>query len=152
MLDIGKNSSTSSQRNLLDSNEEHILDLLSPPDTLPQKFANDRKAMGHYRIASPFLAICLVILATSIMLHGRILRETVNRRILIVALLGVLIQAALILSRSLTASTPLLWPSLYLVVLLPMTFGLYLIAKPTAFFTFWSRFRRQPPIITTRGG
>ena len=74
MLDIGKNSSTSSQRNLLDSNEEHILDLLSPPDTLPQKFANDRKAMGHYRIASPFLAICLVILATSIMLHGRILR------------------------------------------------------------------------------
>ncbi len=113
MLDIGQNSSTSSQRNILDSHEENILNLLFPPNTLPIKFANDRKAMGHYRIASPFLALCLVILATSIMLHGRILRETVNRRILIVALLGILMQAGLILSRSLTANSPFLWPSLY---------------------------------------
>lgn len=152
MLDIGKNSSTTSQRNLLDSNEEHILDLLSPPDALPLKYANDRKAMGHYRLASPFLALCLIILATSIMLHGRILRETVNKRILIVAVLGILLQSGLILSRSLTASTPLLWPSLYLVVLLPMIFGFYLIANPTAFLTFWSRLRRQPPIISPKGG
>ena len=152
MLDIGKNSSTTSQRNLLDSNEEHILDLLSPPDALPLKYANDRKAMGHYRLASPFLALCLIILATSIMLHGRILRETVNKRILIVAVLGILLQSGLILSRSLTASTPLLWPSLYLVVLLPMIFGFYLIANPTAFLTFWSRLRRQPPVISPRGG
>ena len=97
------------------------------------KFANERKAMGHYRLASPFLALCLVIVATTVMLHGRILRETVNRRILIVALTGILIQAGLILSRSLTASTPLLWPSLYLVVFVPMIFGFYLLAHPTAF-------------------
>ena len=152
MLDIGQNSSTSSQRNILDSHEENIFNLLFPPDTLPIKYANDRKAMGHYRIASPFIALCLVILATSIMLHGRILRETVNRRILIVALLGVLIQTGLILTRSLTASTPFLWPSLYLVILLPMIFGLYLIANPTAFSIFWSRFRKQPPLKTSRGG
>ncbi|GIR77618.1 MAG: hypothetical protein CM15mP80_02430 [Alphaproteobacteria bacterium] len=107
--------------------------------------------MGHYRIASPFLALCLVILATSTMLHGRILRETVNRRILIVALLGVLMQAGLILSRSLTASSPFLWPSLYLVIFLPMIFGLYLIVKPTAFAIFWSRFRPQSPLKTSRG-
>ena len=151
MLDIGQNSSTSSRRNLLDSHEENILNLLFPPDTLPMKFANDRKAMAHYRIASPFLALCLVILATSIMLHGRILRETVNRRILIVALLGISMQAGLILSRSLTANSPFLWPSLYLVILLPMIFSLYLIVKPTAFATFWSRFRRQSPLRTLRG-
>ena len=151
MLDIGQNSSTSSQRNILDSHEENILNLLFPPDTLPTKYMNDRKAMGHYRIASPFLALCLVILATSIMLHGRILRETVNRRILIVALLGVLMQAGLILSRSLTASSPFLWPSIYLVILLPMIFGLYLIVKPTAFAIFWSRFRPQSPLKTSRG-
>ena len=151
MLDIGQNSSTSSRRNILDSHEENILNLLFPPDTLPIKFANDRKAMGHYRIASPFLALCLVILATSIMLHGRILRETVNRRILIVALLGILMQAGLILSRSLTANSPFLWPSLYLVILLPMIFGLYLIVKPTAFAIFWSRFRPQSPLKTSRG-
>ena len=150
-LDIGQNSSTSSQRNILDSHEENILSLLFPPDTLPVKFINDRKAMGHYRIASPFLALCLVILATSIMLHGRILRETVNRRILIVALLGVLMQTGLILSRSLTASSPFLWPSIYLVILLPMIFGLYLIVKPTAFAIFWSRFRPQSPLKTSRG-
>ena len=150
MLDIGKSSSTSSQRNILDSHEENILNLLFPPDTLNVQYANDRKAMGHYRIASPFLALCLVILATSIMLHGRILRETVNRRILIVAVLGILIQTGLILARSLTASAPLFWPSLYLVILLPMIFGLYLIAKPTVFLIFWSRFRKQPPPITSR--
>ena len=150
-LDIGQNSSTSSRRNILDSHEENILGLLFPPDTLPLKFINDRKAMGHYRIASPFLALCLVILATSIMLHGRILRETVNRRIFIVALLGVLMQAGLILSRSLTASSPFLWPSLYLVILLPMIFGLYLIVKPTSFAIFWSRFRPQSPLQTSRG-
>ncbi|MFL2831448.1 MAG: LptF/LptG family permease [Candidatus Puniceispirillaceae bacterium] len=151
MLDIGQNSSTSSRRNILDSHEENILNLLFPPDTLPIKYANDRKAMGHYRIASPFLALCLVILATSIMLHGRILRETVNRRILIVALLGVSMQAGLILSRSLTASSPFLWPSLYLVILLPMIVGLYLIVKPTAFAIFWSRVRPQSPLKTLRG-
>ena len=151
MLDIGQNSSTSSRRNILDSHEENILNLLFPPDTLPVKYANDRKAMGHYRIASPFLALCLVILATSTMLHGRILRETVNKRILIVSLLGVLMQAGLILSRSLTASAPFLWPSLYLVIFLPMIFGLYLIVKPTAFAIFWSRFRPQSPLKTSRG-
>ena len=151
MLDIGQNSSTSSRRNILDSHEENILNLLFPPDTLPINYANDRKAMGHYRIASPFLALCLVILATSIMLHGRILRETVNKRILIVALLGVLMQAGLILSRSLTASAPFLWPSLYLVIFLPMIFGLYLIVKPIAFATFWSRVRPQSPLKTLRG-
>ena len=151
MLDIGQNSSTSSRRNLLDSHEENILNLLFPPDTMPMKFANDRKAMGHYRIASPFLALCLVILATSIMLHGRILRETVNRRILIVALLGISMQAGLILSRSLTANSPFLWPSLYLIILLPMILGLYLIVRPTAFAIFWSRFRRQSPLKTLGG-
>ena len=151
MLDIGQNSSTSSRRNILDSHEENILNLLFPPDTLPVKYANDRKAMGHYRIASPFLALCLVILATSIMLHGRILRETVNRRILIVALLGISMQAGLILSRSLTASAPFLWPSLYLVIFLPMIFGLYLIVKPAAFAIFWSRFRPQSALKTSRG-
>ncbi len=152
ILDIGQSSSTSSQRNILDSHEENILNLLFPPDTMPVKYANDRRAMGHYRIASPFIALCLVILATSIMLHGRILRETVNRRILIVALLGVSIQTGLILTRSLTASAPMFWPSLYLVILLPTIFGLYLIAKPTAFLIFWARFRKQPPVKTSRGG
>ena len=150
VLDIGQNSLTSSRRNILDAHEENILSLLFPPDTLPIKFINDRKAMGHYRIASPFLALCLVILATSIMLHGRILRETVNRRILIVALLGVLMQTGLILSRSLTANSPFLWPSIYLVILLPIIFGLYLIVKPTAFAIFWSRFRPQSPLKPSR--
>ena len=151
-LDISKTSSASSQRNLLDSNEENIFDLLSPPASLHVKFANERKAMGHYRLASTFLALRLVIVATAVMLHGRILRETVNRRILIVALTGILIQAGLILSRSLTASTPLLWPSLYLVVFVPMIFGFYLLAHPTAFLSYWSKLRRQSPLITSRGG
>lgn len=151
-LDIGNTSTASSQRNLLDSNEENIFDLLSPPASLSLKYSNERKAMGHYRLASPFLALCLIILATAIMLHGRILRETVSLRILIVTFTGILIQAGLILSRSLTASTPFLWPSIYLVVLVPTIVGLYLLANPTAFISSWSKFTRQPLNITSRSG
>ncbi len=36
-------------------------------------------------------------------------------------------------------------------IFLPMIFGLYLIVKPTAFAIFWSRFRPQSPLKTSRG-
>ena len=151
-LDIGTQTTDETKRDILDSNEESIFNLLNPPQTIPAVYAAERKAMGHYRLASPLLGLCLAILATAIMLHGRILRETVSRRIMTVALLGILIQAGLILARSMTASTPLLWPSMYLTVLLPTILGLYMLWNPTAFLPTWARLSQRLASALSRRG
>lgn len=151
-LDIGTRSSTETRRDILDTNEETIFNLLNPPPSVPAVYAAERKAMGHYRLASPLLGLCLTILATAIMLHGRIVRETVNRRILVVALLGILVQAALIVSRSMTASTPILWPLMYLTVLLPMMAGLYMLWNPTTFLSTWSQITQRLTAAIARRG
>ena len=151
-LDIGTQTTDDTKRDIIDANEESIFNLLNPPDTIPAVYAAERKAMGHYRLASPFLGLCLAILATAIMLHGRILRETVNRRIMTVALLGILIQAGLILTRSMTASTPILWPSMYLTVLLPIMVGLYMLWNPTAFLTTWARLKHRAALALSNKG
>lgn len=149
-LDIGTRTNDDKTRDMVDSNEESIFNLLNPPETIPARYAAERKAMGHYRLASPFLGLCLAILATAIMLHGRILRETVNRRILSVALLGILIQAGLILTRSMTASTPVLWPAMYLTVLLPTALGLYMLWHPTAFLASWAHLKQRLALALSR--
>lgn len=150
-LDIGTQTSDDAKRDIIDSNEETIFNLLNPPETIAPVYAAERKAMGHYRLASPFLGLCLAILATAVMLHGRILRETVNRRILIVALLGIVIQAGLILTRSMTASTPLLWPTMYLTVLIPMIAGLYMLWNPTAFLATGGQLSQRLALSLSRG-
>lgn len=150
-LDIGTQTSDDAKRDIIDSNEETIFNLLNPPETIAPVYAAERKAMGHYRLASPFLSLCLAILATAVMLHGRILRETVNRRILIVALLGIVIQAGLILTRSMTASTPLLWPTMYLTVLIPMIAGLYMLWNPTAFLATGGQLSQRLALSLSRG-
>ena len=151
VLDIGTQTSDDAKRDIIDSNEETIFNLLNPPETIAPVYAAERKAMGHYRLASPFLSLCLAILATAVMLHGRILRETVNRRILIVALLGIVIQAGLILARSMTASTPLLWPTMYLTVLIPMIAGLYMLWNPTAFLATGGQLSQRLALSLSRG-
>jgi len=150
-LDIGTQTSDDAKRDIIDSNEETIFNLLNPPETIAPVYAAERKAMGHYRLASPFLGLCLAILATAVMLHGRILRETVNRRILIVALLGIVIQAGLILTRSMTASTPLLWPTMYLSVLIPMIAGLYMLWNPNAFLATGGQLSQRLALSLSRG-
>lgn len=151
VLDIGTQTSDDAKRDIIDSNEETIFNLLNPPETIAPVYAAERKAMGHYRLASPFLSLCLAILATAVMLHGRILRETVNQRILIVALLGIVIQAGLILTRSMTASTPLLWPTMYLTVLIPMIAGLYMLWNPTAFLATGGQLSQRLALSLSRG-
>ena len=151
-LDIGTRTSNQTRRGILDTNEETIFNLLNPPSSIPAVYAAERKAMGHYRLASPFLGLCLIILATAVMLHGRIVRETVNRRILIIALLGILVQTGLIVSRSMTASTPILWPLIYLSVLLPMITGMYMLWNPTAFLSSWTQIRQRMSVTLKRGG
>jgi len=55
-----------------------------------------------------------------------------GRRVLIAALFGIAIQTIAIMTRSATVSTPALWPVMYLAVLMPTGFGIFLLWRP-----FW---------------
>ena len=63
---------------------------------------------------------------------GHISREKMGRRVLIAALVGIAIQTIAIMTRSATVATPALWPIMYLVILMPIGFGIFLLWRP-----FW---------------
>lgn len=129
-LDISQQILNPEERDVLDVNEETILNLLDPTKAQSPLYARERMAMGHYRLASPLLALSLCLLATAIMLQGRILRETMNRRIMIAALAGILVLTLLILARGIALKTPSLWPLIYLSVVLPMGLSLFILWNP----------------------
>jgi lipopolysaccharide export system permease protein len=131
-LDISRQSAATTQRVVLDMNEDSIRNLLNPKTATTEQYARERMAMGHYRLASPFMALALTLMAATIMLQGHISREKMGRRVLITALVGIGIQTIAIMTRSATVATPALWPVMYLVVLMPIGFGIFLLWRP-----FW---------------
>ena len=131
-LDISRQSAATTQRVVLDMNEDSIRNLLNPETAKAEQYARERMAMGHYRLTSPFMALALTLMAAAIMLQGHISREKMGRRVLIAALVGIAIQTIAIMTRSATVATPALWPVMYLVVLMPIGFGIFLLWRP-----FW---------------
>ena len=131
-LDISRQSAATSQRVVLDMNEDSIRNLLNPETATSERYARERMAMGHYRLTSPFMALALTLMAAAIMLQGHISREKMGRRVLIAALTGIAIQTIAIMTRSATVSTPALWPIMYVAVLMPIGFGVFLLWRP-----FW---------------
>ena len=131
-LDISRQSAATSQRVVLDMNEDSIRNLLNPETATAELYARERMAMGHYRLTSPFMALALTLMAAAIMLQGHISREKMGRRVLIAALTGIAIQTIAIMTRSATVSTPALWPIMYVAVLMPIGFGVFLLWRP-----FW---------------
>ena len=126
-----------STRMPIEMNEDRISNLLNP-DASPQPvYVNQRVAEGHYRIASPFLAFALVIVASAGVLHGQIRRSTWSRRTFVTIALGIICISAIVTARSLATTTPLLIPLIYLSMLFPMVslltlLGLQSIAQPAA--------------------
>ena len=126
-----------STRMPIEMNEDRISNLLNP-DASPQPvYVNQRVAEGHYRIASPFLAFALVIVASAGVLHGQIRRSTWSRRTFVTIALGTICISAIVSARSLATTTPLLIPLIYLSMLFPMVslltlLGLQSIAQPAA--------------------
>ena len=126
-----------STRMPIEMNEDRISNLLNP-DASPQPvYVNQRVAEGHYRIASPFLAFALVIVASAGVLHGQIRRSTWSRRTFVTIALGIICISAIVSARSLATTTPLLIPLIYLSMLFPMVslltlLGLQSIAQPAA--------------------
>jgi len=131
-LDISQQNTGAAERVILDMNEDSIRNLLNPGTAISPRYARERMAMGHYRLSAPFMALALTILAAAIMLQGHISREKLGRRVLIAALTGVAVQTLAILARSATVSTPVLWPLMYLAVLIPIGAGVFMLWRP-----FW---------------
>ena len=131
-LDISQQNTGAAERVILDMNEDSIRNLLNPDTAISPRYARERMAMGHYRLSAPFMALALTILAAAIMLQGHISRETLGRRVLIAALTGVAVQSLSILARSATVGTPVLWPLMYLAVLIPVGAGIFMLWRP-----FW---------------
>jgi lipopolysaccharide export system permease protein len=129
-LDISQPRTGTGERAYTDANEDTIFQLLFPDDTIEPRYINERKAMGHYRLSSPFLALCLAIIASATMLHGRVFRDLVGRRIIITACLGIFVQILYVTARSATVTSPFVWPLMYLSIFIPCGIGILVLMRP----------------------
>jgi len=126
-----------STRMPIEMNEDRISNLLNP-DASPQAvYVNQRVAEGHYRIASPFLAFALIMIASTGVLHGQIRRSNWSRRKIATIAVGILCISAIVSARSLATTSPLMIPLIYLSMLVPAAglltlLGLQSIAQPAA--------------------
>ncbi|MGB2295620.1 MAG: hypothetical protein ACPH8B_08285, partial [Candidatus Puniceispirillum sp.] len=92
-----------------------------------------RIAEGHYRIASPLLALALIMTVVTIILHGQMRRDLWLRRSLIniSCCLGLIV--ALILARSWTITMPQLWISIHAVSIFPIIICSMALMRPMKF-------------------
>ena len=126
-----------STRMPIEMNEDRISNLLNP-DASPQAvYVNQRVAEGHYRIASPFLAFALIMIASTGVLHGQICRSNWSRRTIATIAVGILCISAIVSARSLATTSPLMIPLIYLSMLIPAAglltlLGWQSIAQPAA--------------------
>ena len=126
-----------STRMPIEMNEDRISNLLNP-DASPQAvYVNQRVAEGHYRIASPFLAFALIMIASTGVLHGQIRRSNWPRRTIATIAVGILCISAIVSARSLATTSPLMIPLIYLSMLVPAAglltlLGWQSIAQPAA--------------------
>ena len=113
----------------IDMNEDSISNLLSPETAIAKQYVPQRLAYGHYRIASPFIAITLALIAVAGLARGRLRDEYSRKRIwqTIGAAIGA--QVIFFMARSITVSAPQFWPLIYLSLLVPASIALWMIIK-----------------------
>jgi len=128
-LDISQQADGASQR-FIDANEESIADLMNRDKAEADYRFPQRLAMAHYRMAAPLQALALALVASAILLVGRVTRANIIRRIIIAAILGVLVQNLVVLARGMIADIPLSWPLIYLVSIVPASASLGALARP----------------------
>ena len=129
-INVSIQNNISSFQKVVDVNEDSIRNLLDPSKAISKKYIGERKAMGHYRIASPLMALCLTIIGCAIMLHGRVSRDKVGSRIFVASIAGISFQSFFIVCRSITASTPSLWFLIYLSLIIPSAIAFIFLLKP----------------------
>lgn len=92
-------------------------------------YSREMRAEGHYRLASPFLAMTLVIIGLASILSARYSRTGSWRQITLGVVAAILIEVLLVMARGATINTPSLFPLMYIVVVFPAGAGLYLLKQ-----------------------
>ena len=128
----------------IEMNEDTISNLLDPSTSPLETYVNQRVAEGHYRIASPLLALALGLVASAGVLFGQIRRSTWSRRTLATVAIGVACIAALVSSRSLATQMSEVRVLIYFSTLIPVVIAYGMIA--------WPSFRAQPAPNTSQQG
>ena len=129
-LSLMTNEKKPSERVANDMNEDSIGNLLNAEQSPYPEYALQRIAEGHYRIASPLLALGLVMTVIAITLHGQLRRDLWLRRSLIniSCCLGLIVM--LIIARSWTITLPQLWVLIHAVSILPICICGFALTRP----------------------
>ena len=135
---ITRTANQPTKRSTIDINEDTIGNLLSPDTTPSPEYYLQRNAEGHYRIASPFLGLGLVLLSAAIILRGQIRRDLWGRRAITNVLACVSVIIMVVISRGLVTNNANLWPLLHLSVLIPIILGMW--------FLYAGNTSKKPPI------
>ena len=122
---ITRTTNQPTKRSSIDINEDTIGNLLSPETAPSPQYYLQRNAEGHYRIASPFLGLGLVLLSAAIILRGQIRRDLWGRRATTNIFACVLVIIMVVISRGLVTNNANLWPLLHLSVLVPIILSLW---------------------------
>ena len=128
-LDISQQTDGTNSR-FIDANEESIADLMDRDKAETDFRFPQRLAMAHYRLAAPLQAVALALLASAIMLVGRLTRANIIRRMVIAAIAGILLQTFVVLTRGMIADIPQSWPLIYLASLAPAIMCLAALLRP----------------------
>ena len=110
-----------------DYNELPIHELLTSKSTRIH-FAREKWAEGHFRLASPFIALSLVMIGVISILNQRYSRTRHWKNIAFAAALATAITIALFVTRSITIKSSSLFPLIYIVSIAPTIIGFYMLA------------------------
>ena len=127
---ITRNTSQQAKRPVIDINEDSISNLLSSDAAHSTQQYLQRHAEGHYRIASPWLGLCLALLSAAIILRGQIRRDLWTRRANLNIGACVLVIIAVVVSRGWTTNNANLWPFIHLSVFTPIIIAFWLLRQP----------------------
>jgi lipopolysaccharide export system permease protein len=92
-----------------------------------EHFSREMRAEGHYRLASPFLSMSLIVIGLTSILSARYRRPNSWRQIGSGAFIAIIITISLLIARGATITTPALFPLMYIITILPAAAGLYVL-------------------------
>ena len=114
----------------LDYNEMGIQTLLMGRNKNP-KYIREMWAEGHFRLASPLLGLAMVIIGAAAILSRQYVRASSWRMLALGGFTAIVIQIALIITRSLTIEYPGLYLGQYAVAVFPILAGLWTLRQPS---------------------
>jgi lipopolysaccharide export system permease protein len=113
----------SSSERVKDANEESVSNLFNRDLATNDLFWRQRFAEAHYRLSSPLLVISLSITAIALFFYRLSKQVSLAKRLTLASLFGLAIQILYIMSKSLVINYPFLWPTMYLVPIIPAIIG-----------------------------